>query len=95
MDNIPDKRFGYGACRFSLKYFSVYRYINYGDQSSCLQLIAVCTKAFVVLSCLYVAVNCKDKSRALAIRTRFDIRISTPFSILEMYGLFLPTSSAN
>ncbi len=49
-----------------------------------------CCCAFV----LYLVVRFIDKFRAFAIKTKFDILMSSPFSILEIYGLFLPTSSA-
>jgi hypothetical protein len=43
---------------------------------------------------LYVAVRLIDKFNAFAIRTKFDILMSSPFSILEIYGRFLPIISA-
>ena len=47
-----------------------------------------CCRSFVAL--FYFTVRLMDKLRALAINTKFDILISSPFSTLEIYGLFFP-----
>ena len=50
----------------------------------------LCNIHFVVFS-FYSAVSWIDNPKAFASKEKFDNRMSSPFSIREMYGLFFPT----